>query len=103
MSSSVSFRFEVLDQGVPAEDWEAFCEAQHLVLNPGNGLYWLNPEVSAERDGRLYVSFSTYYMSESMTEVVRLAMLFWHRFGGSMSAAPELVALIAGAHLKDAT
>jgi len=91
MSSAATLTFDPDTIGVPADQWESFCQEHRIEYSPrtvgGNVYYAGDVEVHyAEHKLR----FSTYWMGRSIPEVARLAMIAWQRWGGEISADPEV-------------
>lgn len=101
MSSAAYIHFENGTVGVSIEDWRSFCAEHCIEHSPrtvGGNVYYLSGlnggvEIGYESHR---LSFSTFWMGEAMAEVARIAVLSWRRWGGSISAAPEIRQLIAG-------
>jgi hypothetical protein len=91
VSSAVTSTFDPDTVGVPNDSWLSFCEEQHVVHSPntagGNVYYQGGVEVTYSTHR---LSFSTYWQGAAMPDVGRLAMLAWARWGGALSADPEI-------------
>jgi hypothetical protein len=91
MSSAAIITFESDTIGVPADEWQAFCVKHALVHSPqtvGGNFYYADEVEVRYEEHRL--SFSTYWQGKAIPEVARLAMLAWQRWGGEISADPEV-------------
>ena len=91
MSSAANITFEPDTVGVPAEEWQTFCREHRLEHSPQTvgGNYYYAGEVEV-RYAEHMLNFSTYWFGNSMREVARLAKIAWRRWGGSLSADPEI-------------
>jgi hypothetical protein len=104
MSTAANLTIE--GEPVSQRDWKAFCKEQGIEYTPqtiggnvfchGGGSYEVEitfgeaksfgkgpPEEASE------IRFSTYFMGDT-AEVARLTASAWERFGGSLSADPEV-------------
>jgi hypothetical protein len=100
MSSAANITFESDTIGVPPDQWSAFCAAHDIVHSPqtvGGNIYYHGGfgGVEAAYHSEHWVSFSTYHGGRAMGDVARLAMLAWRRWGGKLSADPEIRSLLS--------
>ncbi|HSX22574.1 MAG TPA: hypothetical protein VLE97_07360 [Gaiellaceae bacterium] len=94
MSSAANITFEKDTIGVPADEWQSFCAEHQIKHSPqtvGGNVYYAGGiggvEVHYERHA---LRFSTYWMGGAIPGVARLAMTAWKRWGGYLSADPEV-------------
>jgi hypothetical protein len=95
MSSAATITFEPDTVCVPIDAWQAFCAEHALVYSPqtiGGNVYYAG-EVEVHYATRRLV-FSTYWRGAAIPEVARLAMIAWQRWGGEISADPEVRRLV---------
>ena len=114
VSSDAFLAFE--DEPVPVADWADFAAARGLRYDPhvvGHNVYrhavrqiqvrfGADTAAVTHEDGRIdfaqcqpppeatQITFSTHWMGEACPEVAALAVAAWHRFGGQISASPEI-------------
>jgi hypothetical protein len=91
VSSAANITFDADTIGVPADQWESFCQEHRIEYSPqtvgGNVYYQGSIEVHyAVHELR----FSTFWMSGAIPGVARLARIAWKRWGGYLSADPEV-------------
>jgi hypothetical protein len=123
MSSAIYIHFEDGEE-VRGDDWAAFC-AEHLITysprTAGQNMYYAGdvqiefglygslpqfadgtPDFSRAEppDSAPWLTFSTYHMGPAMAEVAALARAFWLRFGGTVSASPELRSMFLGVEAR---
>jgi hypothetical protein len=94
MSSAANIEFDPETLGIPSEEWRAFCTEHALVHNPrvvGGNVYYggYDDQVEATYDEHA-LCFSTYQGGRAMPDVARLAALAWCRWGGQLTADPEI-------------
>jgi hypothetical protein len=95
MSSAAILTFKPDTVGVPIDEWRAFCAKHALVHSPrtfGDNVYYANKVEAHYAVHRLV--FSTYWCGATIPEVTRLAMIAWQRWGGEISADPEVRRLV---------
>jgi hypothetical protein len=112
MSSAAFIEFEPGTKGIPITEWREFCDEHGIVHSPntvgGNVFYANQVEVTFGRvlrvlnvatpalpDHAHYLCFSTYFMGEALPDVAALALAAWKRWGGQLSAAPEITAIFS--------
>jgi hypothetical protein len=103
MSSSIFVTFDA-GEGVSLSHWKAFCDERGLEYRGGTTYragqveIELADAVRGSGDGAVVhnFTFSTFWMGEEMPRVAELAKAFWLRFGGCVSASPELQPLFTG-------
>jgi len=99
MSSAATITFEPDTVGIPAEEWQAFCREHRLEHSPqtvGGNVYYQGGLGGVEvhyAEHRLI--FSTYWFGNAMRDVAKLAKTAWRRWGGNLSADPEIRKLVA--------
>lgn len=98
-----------LDHLVDINDWMAFCKEHEIIHSPqtigGNTYYWdrfggVEVTISARSEPEprgARIRFSHFFMGELIVHVARLALEAWARWGGELSADPEIRNLIRGA------
>jgi hypothetical protein len=99
MSSAATITFDADVVGISAKDWKAFCAEHNIQHSPntiGGNVYYLNGdwgsvELTFDRER---LSVSTFHGGQAMPDVARLALLAWRRWGGDLSADPEIRARI---------
>ena len=91
MSSAADITFARDTVGVPADEWQHFCEEHHIKHSPqtAGGTVYYAGEVEVRYVER-WLCFSTRHGGRAMEDVARLAMIAWHRWGGSLTADPEI-------------
>ena len=98
MSSSVFITFDARDEGVSRAKWDAWTEGHHLEQTPGTGEHghtWRSgPGIEVDYHNKRRFTFSAFYMSDEVPELIRLALDFWTKFGGDLDAAPEIRTMI---------
>jgi hypothetical protein len=96
MSSNITITFGRTDEGVRRDAWDAWAAEHDLILNTGNGLFYRGgtPGTEVAYVSKREVTFSTFYRGPALSDAAALALEFWARFGGSMTASPELAGLI---------
>jgi hypothetical protein len=91
MSSAATITFEPDTVGVPTKEWQSFCQEHCIKHSPqtigGNVYYAGEVEVHYTRHD---LHFSTFWMGSAIPDVARLAMLAWRRWGGQLTADPEI-------------
>jgi hypothetical protein len=91
MSSAANITFEPDTIGVSINEWQEFCKEYLIKHSPqtagGNVYYAGDVEISYDQH---WVRFSTYWGGPSVPDVARLAMVAWRRWGGKLSADPEV-------------
>lgn len=92
MSSAAHITFEKDTKGVPADEWAAFCVEHEIAYSPntvGGNVYYYGGkvEIHYEMHG---LTFSTFWMGPGMNSVARIAIDAWRRWGGTLSADPEI-------------
>ena len=94
MSSAANITFEPGTVGVPAEEWQAFCREhrlEHSPLTVGGSVYYQGGHDGVEVTYHEHtLRFSTYWFGNAMRDVARLAKIAWRRWGGQLSADPEI-------------
>jgi hypothetical protein len=103
MSSSIFITFDA-GEGVSLPDWKPFCDEHGLEYRGGTtyraGQVEIELADAVHEPGSGAVvhgfTFSTFWMGEEMPGVASLAKAFWMRFGGCVSASPELRPLFTG-------
>jgi hypothetical protein len=91
MSSAASITFETGTIGVPPDRWKSFCQEHGIEHSPqtvGGNVYYAG-QVEATHT-RYRLTFSTFHLGNAIPEVARLAMIAWQRWGGEISADPEV-------------
>lgn len=91
VSSAANITFEPDTIGVPADEWQRFCQEHHIEHSPqtvGGNVYYAD---AVEVHYAMHeLRFSTYWRGGAVPEVARLAMIAWRRWGGQISADPEV-------------
>jgi hypothetical protein len=94
MSSAANITFETDTVGVPAAEWQEFCREQRLEHSPqtvGGNVYYQGGHDGVEVTYHEHaLRFSTYWFGNAMRDVARLAKIAWRRWGGKLSADPEI-------------
>ncbi len=94
MSSAANISFEPGTIGVPADEWQSFCREHHIEHSPqtvgGNVYYQGGLEGVEVHYAEHELRFSTYWFGNAMRDVARLAKSAWRRWGGDLSADPEI-------------
>jgi hypothetical protein len=93
MSTCITFVFSQLDEGVRRREWDPWAAGNGLVLNTGNGCLYKG-KVEVFYRSKRNITFSVPHLDEEMTELIRLALAFWVRFGGRPEASAEVRVLI---------
>jgi hypothetical protein len=85
--------------GIRQDEWEAFCTERGLTQSMPGGDTWYGAgqQIQVVRQGRRHVTFRTYQAGEQVPEVARLAAACWARFGGRLTASPEITSIISDA------
>ena len=107
MSSAICITFDEAD-AISGEDWAAFCAEHAVTYSPqtvGRNVFYAGdvevtfgdaqPAAEGPPGYAGSVTFSTYHLGAAMPDVATLARAFWLRFGGSVSADPELRRMFA--------
>jgi hypothetical protein len=98
MSSAANITFEPDTIGVSINEWQEFCKEHQIEHSPhtmgGNVYYAGDVEISYDKH---WVRFSTYWGGAAIPDVARLAMIAWRRWGGNLSADPEVAQATRGA------
>jgi hypothetical protein len=91
MSSAATITFEPDTIGIPADEWQVFCAEHAVVYSPqtiGGNVYYAD---AVEVHYAVHeLRFSTYWRGGAVPEVARLAMIAWKRWGGHLTADPEI-------------
>jgi hypothetical protein len=102
VSSSIFVTFDA-GEGVSLRDWKLFSDEHQLEYRSGTtyraGQVEIELADAVRNSGNPVVhnfTFSTFWMGEEMPRVAELAKAFWLRFGGCVSASPELQPLFTG-------
>lgn len=94
MSSAATITYELDTIGVPSDEWKRFCEEHDIVHSPrtiGGNVYYQGGLNGVEvHYAEHALRFSTYWMGRAIPDVARLAMIAWRRWGGQISADPEV-------------
>jgi len=98
VSSSVYITFDPRDEGVSRDNWNAWAAGHGLLQTPGTGEHghtWRKgPGIEVDYHSKRRMTFSAFYMSDEVPELIRLALDFWTKFGGSLDAATEIRTMI---------
>lgn len=100
MSSAANITFKSDTVGVPADAWKKFCAQHRLRHSPqtvGGNVYY--DEDRGYKGVEVVYSqhqlrFSTYQGGSAMSDVARLATIAWRRWGGRLTADPEIRAFM---------
>lgn len=96
MSSAATLTFDPDTIGVSIDEWKAFCAEHALVHSPQtiSGDVYYAGEVEVHY-ATYRLIFSTYWHGAAVPAVTRLALIAWRRWGGQISASPEIRRLVA--------
>lgn len=99
MSSGATIEFDPMETRVESDEWIEFCAEHGIAYSPntvGGNIYYAGGHagVEIEFDPRR-LRFSTFHMGKACDEVARITLLAWLRWGGDLSADPEIRALIS--------
>ena len=95
MSSAASITFDPETSGVPIDQWQAFCAEHVIVHSPqtvGGNVYYAGDVDVIYNEHALH--FSTFWSGKAIPDVARIAMSAWCRWGGKISADPEVRVLL---------
>lgn len=106
MSSAAYINWDLDTDPLPLDEWEKFCREYEINYSPetnSKNVYYFGGrgavechfgDQNFEGEGPLpaahLVYFSTYHFGEAMPDVARIAFAAWKRWGGSLSADPEI-------------
>lgn len=83
-------------RGIGHDEWEAFCAEQHLVHGTPDGDTWYGAgqQIQVIRRSRRHVSFAAARTGDQLPGAARLAIACWARFGGRLTASPEIAGIV---------
>jgi hypothetical protein len=86
-------------EGIRQAAWEQFCREHGLTQGtPGSDTwYGAGQKIQVVWRGRRHVSFATSGAGEQLPEVALLAVACWARFGGRLTASPDIASIISAA------
>ena len=99
MMSMAQVTYDQTADGIRQAEWEAFCAQHRLALGTPGGDTWYAAGhlIQVIRRGRRHVSFSAARTGDQLPEVARLAVACWARFGGRLTASPDIASIISDA------
>lgn len=92
MSSAATITFDPGTLGVSGLEWAQFCQEHAIKHSPqtiGGNVYYYSANVEIKYF-ESSLRFSTYLHGSTMKDVARLAMSAWTRWGGCLTADPEI-------------
>lgn len=99
MSSAATIAFDRDSTGVHGGEWSDFCAEHEIVHSPntvGGTVYYFGGLAGVEvHYERMCIGFSTFFGGRACDGVARLVMIAWSRWGGRLTADPEIRSLIA--------
>lgn len=94
MSSAATIIFDKDTRGISAEKWQNFCRENSIEYSPrtvGGKVYYQGGMGGVEIHFATHkLIFSTYWGGSMMESVARLVKIAWCRWGGNLSADPEI-------------
>lgn len=82
---------------IETDDFAAFCREQGVVVEPatnyphGIGQYG---RVRVVYDGPTCIEFSTFHLDAHLPKMAEILLAAWKRWGGAVTASPEVIALL---------
>jgi hypothetical protein len=82
--------------GIRQAEWEAFCTEHGLTQGMPGGDTWYDAgqQIQVIRRGCRHVSFGAAREGDRLPGAARLAVACWARFGGRLTASPDIASII---------